>query len=354
MTQEQTQELATILPQDKFEAIFGSGIEIEKYILPSGNFFSRLYEEQKEYFKQLKSRQVETSIFDRISMYAATLTSASRHMLLWVFLSIAVSVIGGTVGSCGGLLSYGCGFSKFEQTKIHHALHSLKQPNELAGGNTSENTPNITTTPSDQLQSQADEISVKELSGHKFNVAAFQALLVTFAFILAFTRWQIGNRQSGMSELFERKKEVNLLILGGDSKLKQLVSGATSFKHSTQAQNNKTITPEECRAYFNEITYNKRKASDIDFDEKMFTFLELDNLEFAFSKYKSGLLDAEQMYRSCEIFESRCLNEDFRYLAAMQGFSFYTEDFHRVLGSLLVRGYFFSQNQKNADDETVI
>lgn len=177
----------------------------------------------------------------------------------------------------------------------------------------------------------------------------FRSLLLLSAFILAFLRWQYGNRQSSMSEIFERKKSSNLDLIAHEGAVQDLVSGAVD-PPSPNLQMRQTIFSKEqvdtlCNDFASRNPYGNKEAT---FKQKMFVFMELDNLEFAYTKFKSGMLDNEQIYRACEIFESRCQSELFRHLAAKQGLAYYTEDFHEVVRILLIFGY--ARSHGNVDN----
>jgi len=45
------------------------------------------------------------------------------------------------------------------------------------------------------------------------------------------------------------------------------------------------------------------------------------------------------MYRSCEIFESRCRSNLFRHIVANQGLEYYTDDLRKVIRYLMIFGY---------------
>lgn len=179
-----------------------------------------------------------------------------------------------------------------------------------------------------------------------FNFVVFQAILVAFAFSLGFARWQTGNRQAALNSVFDRKKELNLLFLDDGKKqlLEPLIRGATDPDEMIQAKGETTASENEAVAILDKCQSIDELGSSeiIDIGRKVFVFMELDNLEFAHEKYYRGYLDAEQMHRACEILESRCLNNEFRYLAATQGLVYYNRDFHCIVAACIVRGYLLS------------
>lgn len=208
------------------------------------------------------------------------------------------------------------------------------------------------------------QVHSRKIYGGFFNHDVFRGVLITGAFLLAFIRWQVGNRESAMSELFERKKEVNKLLMDKNDDLRELVIGVTELRDLKMSQNapDKEYDFDECLEIISRcIDGYKSKLPLLDeeklaareqkgttgvkaleaseFLRKTFVYIEMDNLEFAHSKYEAGLLDPEQMFRSFEIFESRCRDDRFRELAAMQGLSYYTIDFQKVLVTALIYGY---------------
>lgn len=56
-------------------------------------------------------------------------------------------------------------------------------------------------------------------------------------------------------------------------------------------------------------------GTDISYEQAMYTYLELDNLEYAMEKYRLGYMTPEQALRSLRTFKSRCESPDFRMLA---------------------------------------
>ncbi len=56
-----------------------------------------------------------------------------------------------------------------------------------------------------------------------FDGDVFRNLILFSAFILAFFRWHVGNRQSAMSEIFERKRSMNLHIINNESDIKDMI-----------------------------------------------------------------------------------------------------------------------------------
>jgi hypothetical protein len=173
-----------------------------------------------------------------------------------------------------------------------------------------------------------------------FDGAIFRNSIIFFAFILAFMRWQVAIRQEAMSEIFLRKQASNLQILANKDATKPLVAGAINLKTNRYDQPpvclDATLWEEVLSDFKNRNPHGDLEPS---FEQSMFVYMELDNLEFAYMKYVASYLDDEQMYRACEIFESRCQSTLFRYMAAKQGLAYYTDELHFVIKHLLVFGF---------------
>lgn len=197
----------------------------------------------------------------------------------------------------------------------------------------------------DSTQNKGDNFIINNREStdgcHNFNGDFFRNSILFSAFILAFFRWQVGNKQSAMSEIFERKRSMNLYIINNESDIKDMISGAISdsLKKSTGGKK-MLFKKDEAKNLLKEfLKINPHGNKDPGFKQRMFVYMELDNLEFALIKYTVGYLDAEQMFRACEIFESRCQSGFFRYLAISQGLAYYTEDLHELICTLMIFGY---------------
>ena len=153
-----------------------------------------------------------------------------------------------------------------------------------------------------------------------FNLKHAQFSLLMWAFFLSFSRWHLKGRQDTLTEAFQRKQSTNDFIVQYKGELEVLVSGATGTKttiKSSSLSSATTLSSSKCLEIIARLRALPDELPDEDdtFVRKMFVFYELDNLEFAFDKYQSDMLEDAQMLRTCEIFESRCLSEEFRRLA---------------------------------------
>lgn len=185
-----------------------------------------------------------------------------------------------------------------------------------------------------------------------FDENYFKTALLVIALLLAFARWQIGNSQSAMSEMFERKQAVNNLIIEKQDSVKPLISDALDLTRKNQNARKTKFTINERDELVNNLKNERNSTSQEDcFEQQMFVYIELDNLEFAQMKFKAGYLDAEQMVRACEIFESRCVNVSFRRLAAIHGTDFYTDDFHDLVKTLILFGFAHSNDNKVHEED---
>lgn len=200
-----------------------------------------------------------------------------------------------------------------------------------------------TTPPGGSIDTQVQKSTNK---GANFNGSAFTGALGTFAFVLAFARWHVANKQAAMSEMFERKKSSNMLIISNKNDVEDLIKDAivaNLIKRRQIVELMEKMSYNDCkkaRAAVDEV----RKTNPFGLKEpttiqRVFVYLELDNLEFAHNKFCSGYLDPEQLFRACEIFEARCRSRLFFFIAANQGLTYYTERFHRLLTICLLFGY---------------
>ncbi|MFY9459771.1 MAG: hypothetical protein WAP57_08460 [Aquabacterium commune] len=163
------------------------------------------------------------------------------------------------------------------------------------------------------------------------------------AFFYTNFQWRMGNRQASINEFFQRKQDINLLLLNHEavrSFLKEAVDRAN--KHTPEPRHLSSKESFDALNAIQRIEY-LREIQRFSFDQKMFVFMEIDNLEFALEKYSSGYLDHGQMYRACEIFQSRCYNRGFRYLAATQGLVYYKDELKRVIASMIIRGHYYEE-----------
>ncbi|WP_349022822.1 hypothetical protein [Sphingorhabdus sp.] len=195
-----------------------------------------------------------------------------------------------------------------------------------------------TTKPS-RIVSQQDKISDDGV----FNVAIVAAYGTMLAFMYAVFQWRMENRQSSMNEFFDRKRGINFLLMEQND-LRDLLKEAVD-RRIVALWERSLINPEAAEIKINQIQ-DRTYLIDVEqftFEQKMFVFVEIDNLEFAIEKYTSGYLDDGQMYRACEIFQSRCFSRGFRYLAATQGLVYYKTTLQSVLACLVLRGHQYEE-----------
>lgn len=186
----------------------------------------------------------------------------------------------------------------------------------------------------------------------------FSDIVMLLVFASAFFQWQSSKKQTSISEMFERKKSTNKLIIEHGGKLADILHPVLGDKGENATSEDKKATKKDEEAtrkivtkkediktklldFAKKVEHNKIET-EIEmkkFIEKMFVYIELDNLEFALAKYVAGYLDDEQMYRACEIFESRCKGRLFRHLAVIQGLGYYTEELHNLVCCCLINGY---------------
>jgi hypothetical protein len=303
---------------------------------------------------------------------------------------LGISLFSGAATGChaGTWLQFGCQNTTFRETKTSSGDLLAKRanwpasPGEQAAssggrltGDANSNAPPagaaIASASGESLAvnlgTETSVVTRHQLAGARFNLAAFQACMLFCTFGLAFSRWMIENRHSAMSELFERKKEVNLLLLNDDKGVfKPLVSEALKPYPggSREPVEPRVLQVAECRKCLAAVIRGGAASGSIDdsvgqaegataiegqqeatadsddnteFLRQMFVYIELDNFELALNRYVAGLLAPEQMNRAREIIESRCANQTFRYMAAAQGLKYYTDTFHWALKHILIR-----------------
>lgn len=344
----------------------------------------------RKYIGFLRKNGIETKIATRISLWFSGFIGSTYIGIILIGV-LAVSWCIGYSFGCQDGSQYGCERSTYEETRTIYgdeSTQSASWPRSPAQYLQPQDPQTRTPMSPAEAQrrvwnqsstakvggAQTSEVERTQLKGSPFSLPAFQASIIVFAFILAFTRWMIENRQSSMSELFERKKEVNLLLLKDDKGVFQpLVSDALKPAPTRRAQpeirrdceellKRAAIKPPAAEqeppapsglvkalaGFFCEKSVDGGQAAaegNPEFLRKMFVYIELDNFELAFNRYMAGLLDPEQMYRAYEIMQSRCSNRTFRYLAAVQGLKYYTEDFHSALLPILIRTEFLDRGE---------
>lgn len=307
---------------------------------------------KKNYLKLLRARNVSKS---KLSEYFQGLADfvALPNLLATVICIIAFGFVLGVATSCNGFWGLPGVFSECRETikEEERIPLSFNGEDESQGASTNRSKVRIIST---------------IIDGGYFNGDLFKGWIFLSAFILAFSRWQVGNRQTAMSEMFERKQKSNLLILDNKDDVRDLISGAVDIyteagreKRESEFDQRRSIcllekfwTHNQHRNQESEVAGEEEnelaKQQESEFVRQMFVYIELDNLEFAHIKYVSGLLDSEQMYRACEIFESRCQSTLFRHIAAKQGLAYYTEAFHDLICALLIFGYAASDENYRA------
>jgi hypothetical protein len=283
-----------------------------------------------DYYVALAARKVVTTMPQRVIQRSSDLV-AKQNLLVLVAISILIGVSFGFASGCHGLaIDEECG-DVFEELRLPLRItgqdpHSLGAATKL-------------------------HVEHNTITGPSFNARFFSGWLFFAAFVLAFTRWQIGNAQAAMSEIFERKRTSNMLIIDNHAETKDLVSGAINIRehHPDNRTRKIQFTQEDCLTLFRQFEENPWGAGACSptFIQQMFVYMELDNLEFAHMKFRAGYLAPEQMYRACEIFESRCQSKFFRYVAVRQGLHYYTALFHDLVVATIIFGYAASDDNRS-------
>ncbi len=171
-----------------------------------------------------------------------------------------------------------------------------------------------------------------------------RTFVLVFTLLLGYSRWHVTKQQDTISNTFERKRKTNEFIIERQADLKGMILEATDPVQKEELP--AMISFEEGNRFLTEIRESKFSGGsisfvrlDLGFIQRMFVFLELDNLEFAFVKHDANLLDDFEMLRACQIFESRCLDPEFRYLALLLGKGNYDPRFLQLTKRLVLYGH---------------
>lgn len=292
------------------------------------------------YYQALEVRKVTKGSI-QISIQRFSEFCAKRNILAMVAAAVGIGIFLGFVTTCNVRQYYSkCTTNIIDEVRIPLPYDEQDPAKDLSEIDEE-------TIKNEQKKPEKNRTETTIIKEGYFNYAVFRGWLFLAVFILAFLRWQVGNTQTAMSEMFERKQKANLLILEKQSDVGDLISGAMNLeiKHDKTKQKDEfSFKDSDCLiADFERVNPHGDKQPNL--VQKMFVYIELDNMEFAYTKYQAGLLDAEQMYRACEIFESRCQSKLFRHIAAQQGLSYYADKFQYVIRALLIFG--FAESNEN-------
>jgi hypothetical protein len=117
----------------------------------------------------------------------------------------------------------------------------------------------------------------------------FSSFGIVAALWLASYQWSVTRRHGAFSESFERKAASNGIIMGNAGPLGPFIRAART--ESAEADEKK----------------EERKIV-----QDVFVYMELDNLEYVFEKYRDREISARSTLRQCFIFVSRCKVPEFR------------------------------------------
>lgn len=136
-------------------------------------------------------------------------------------------------------------------------------------------------------------------------------ILVSSSFILAFLfglwQWNTSKAENSFSEAFARKSDINKFIFDNSGPLSGLFDEAI-----------------------------RGGAACHEFKKNMFVFMELDNLEYVYEKYRDAELKDKLALRSCLIFGSRCTSSEFRDRACkLVKSGLYRDEFEGAVKSIL-------------------
>ena len=344
------------VPREKLESLIRQPICINREHQTKYWFRNRRF---TDYSGHLSERQINVGFFNKFFRFLSTISQAialPNQFLIVLFISSFIGVATSPQISCNYEIFSKKIFLGACPTEEHHRHEIFENTttNTQSKASTSKTADNKTETKALGNKTKTDKegnVRITPVNGASFNIPAFQATLVTFSLMLGFVRWQIGNQQTALTSVFERKKDINALFLDKEKKelLQPLIVGATDPDDHIITREQKEVCIDQAINILDLCQSLSQLDNDkyIDAAKKVFAFMEIDNLEFSFEKFTSGYLNSEQMHRACEIFESRCLNSEFRYLATTQGLVYYNDAFHVVVAACIVRGFLLSHNSSH-------
>jgi hypothetical protein len=306
------------IPKETVTRISAKGVVV--------NVISPKSDSAKEY--ELYLRDIEVS--NKHKFYKVL--EIGPNTFLVVFLVIAtLFFISNYISVRCDILEGGCASTVME-TKTSIGQRSTTEKSEEDGRNAQQNLvkPDRSVTYSEKI-----------LDNKKVDLGILSAFGALVAFLYAVFQWRMENRQSSINEIFQRKKDINFLLMEKEG-IRLLLREAVDRVIVENLRSKRIESPKMERVLnrIQSLIYIKNLNS-FSFDQKMFVFMELDNLEFALEKYLHGYLDGGQMYRACEIFQSRCYSRAFRYLAMTQGLAYYKDELKIVISCLIVRGHYY-------------
>jgi hypothetical protein len=118
-----------------------------------------------------------------------------------------------------------------------------------------------------------------------FSIDHYTAILTTGAAIFAGQQWFATRQENSMDKYFDRRELAN-------ARLDQWEHAKLLVAH-----------------------FWGDSAEEVSYQESMYVYVELDNLEYILEKYYIGYIDYEQTWRGLNTFISRCVSSEFRTLA---------------------------------------
>lgn len=115
-------------------------------------------------------------------------------------------------------------------------------------------------------------------------------IVATGALILGYQQWRAARNEQSLEKFYERLELTN-----------------QKFESWPGAR--------ELLGKYPIIEGSENESEEVLFQRAMYTFRELDNLEYAMAKYKLGYMSSEYALRSLKIFQHRCDSPAFRELA---------------------------------------
>jgi len=226
--------------------------------------------QDKKYHEAIKERGIATPVVTKILAWPSAKVSNLHFDItaLVVLIIIGIAVFVGYGSTCGGVLQFWSGCMTSTETEI------IKINKKLPSETTAKTVDKVQTTNRDIETRLTND-------GRKFNFDLFSRVFILSAFAFAFTRWHSTKKQQAMSEIFERKRSSNSLILSEAPEIGPLVTGAINVSTRTQPQKPgmEEFKREKCDSIFSQdVNDNPHGTAPPSFVKKMFVYMELDNL----------------------------------------------------------------------------
>jgi hypothetical protein len=165
------------------------------------------------------------------------------------------------------------------------------------------------------------------------------SILITLLF--GWHQWATSRSHASLAEAFTRKLSSNQTIMGEPKKLGHFIAAAQ--KGSIEPQVSAIVPKVSAAAEPNREPVRAGAASGVDnapavdsangnVIPDIFIYMEMDNLEYVFEKYRDSEISSRSALRQCFIFASRCGDKEFREKAPkFAAIGFYRPDFKKTV-----------------------